>query len=287
MSLGKRSTPTTEDLSAILAEPRFELMPFESFETEIEFLPDNAQIAITTSPQLGLGATLDRTEQAIEQGFEVIPHIAARYVRDDAHLETIARRLTAAGVTDIFVPGGDREEPVGEFDSAYSLLSTLEEMEYSFDEVGITGYPEGHAFIDDETLADAMEQKAPYATYIVTQLCYDPVVVLEWIERIRDRGVDLPIEVGIPGVMKYQRLLKISQKVGVGDSVRFLRKTTGIVGFVRELIGSKGTYTPDNLIEGLAPHVGDKRYNIRGVHIYTFNETADTETWRRETLDSL
>jgi len=261
-------------------------MPFESFDEEITHLPDNATIAITTSPQLGIEKTVEKTEEAAEMGYDVVPHVAARYVEDREQLEAIAERLEQAGITDIFVPGGDREEPAGEFESALDLLEVLAETEYSFEEVGITGYPEGHDFIDDETLAESMARKTPHATYIVTQLCYDPDAVLEWVEDIRARGVKLPVEVGIPGVMNYQRLMQISQKVGVGDSIKFLRKTTGILGFVKQLVGSRGTYEPDELIDGLAPYVGDDEYNIRGVHIYTFNQTPDTEKWRHKRLDS-
>ena len=284
MSL-KRKKQEAEGVTDLLSEPRFELMPFESFGEQMQQLPDGAQIAITTSPTLGIEATLEWTEKATAAGYEIVPHVAARYVRDEDHLREIARRLTEAGVDDIFVPGGDREEPAGEFESAYQLLSTLDDLDYEFEEVGITGYPEGHEFLDDETLAEAMERKEPYATYIVTQLCYDPETVVDWIEEVRGRGVDLPVEVGIPGVMKYQRLLEISQKVGVGDSVRFLRKTTGILGFVRQLVGSRGMYTPDGLIEGLAPYAADPDYGIRGVHIYTFNQVPDTESWRLGALE--
>ncbi len=285
MALEIRTGTDRRGVETLLTGARFELMPFESFDDEITHLPDDATIAITTSPQLGIERTVDRTEQAAEMGYDVVPHIAARYVEDRDQLEEIAGRLEAAGVTDIFVPGGDREEPVGEFESAYDLLSALEETPYSFEEVGITGYPEGHDFIDDETLAASMDRKAPYATYIVTQLCYDPETVLEWIGEIRDRGVELPVEVGIPGVMKYQRLMEISQKVGVGDSIKFLRKTTGILGFVRQLVGSRGIYEPDALIDTLSPYVDDEEYNIRGIHIYTFNQTPDTEAWRRARLE--
>jgi methylenetetrahydrofolate reductase (NADPH) len=285
MSLQKPQTTTADGVSTLLAEPRFELMPFDSFGEQTEHLPDGAEIAITTSPTLGLEATLDWTEKAAAEGYAIVPHIAARYVRDEEHLETVARRLVEAGVSDIFVPGGDREEPAGEFDSAYELLVALDESEYDFEEIGITGYPEGHDFLDDRTLADAMERKEPYATYIVTQLCYDSEAVIEWVEGIRARGIELPVEVGIPGVMKYQRLLEISQKVGVGDSVNFLRKTTGILGFARQLIGSRGKYTPDDLIEGLAPYADDPDYGIRGVHVYTFNQSADSEDWRRRTVE--
>ncbi len=286
MARGTRSASTDAGVRALLAEPRFELMPFDSFGEQMGHLPDGAAIAITTSPTLGLEATLEWTERASAEGYEVIPHVAARYVRDEEHLSSVADRLVNAGVTDLFVPGGDREEPAGEFESAYDLLSTLDDLGYAFDEVGITGYPEGHEFLSEATLEEAMAKKAPYATYIVTQLCYDPAAVVGWLETIRrDRGVDLPVEVGIPGVLKYQRLLGISQKVGVGDSVKFLRKTSGVLGFVRQLVGSRGQYKPDELVNGLAPYADDPEYCIAGVHIYTFNQVPDTEDWRLGRLE--
>ena len=284
--MGQR-TATIEPSSVerLLTDARFELMPFDSFDEELTHLPEDATVAITTSPQLGIERTVQRAEDAVERGYDVSPHIAARYIEDREQLDEIASRLKAIGVTDIFVPGGDREEPAGEFESAHDLLVALDELDYEFEEVGITGYPEGHEFLSEETLAEAMERKRPYATYIVTQLCYDPEAVLEWIDALRDRGVDLPVEVGIPGVMNYQRLMSISQKVGVGDSIKFLKKTTGILGFVRELVGSRGTYKPDRLIDGLAPYATNERYDIRGLHVYTFNQTPDTEEWRLGRLD--
>ena len=282
--MAQQSLSRSDGADALLRDARFELMPFDSFDDELTYLPDGATIAITTSPQLGIERTVERAEQAAADGYEPVPHITARYVEDTDHLKEIARRLTEAGVTEIFVPGGDREEPVGEFESAYQLLVALDETEYSFEEVGITGYPEGHEFLDEETLRTEMDKKAPYATFIVTQLCYNPEAVIEWIEKIRGRGIDLPVEVGIPGVMKYSRLLQISRKVGVGDSVKFLRKTTGVVDFVRQIVGSRGTYKPDELVDGLGPYADDEEYRISGIHIYTFNQTTDTEDWRRGRL---
>ncbi|WP_336023679.1 methylenetetrahydrofolate reductase [Halobellus salinisoli] len=274
----------SDGVRELLTSVRFELMPFDSFEEELSHLPEGASVAITTSPQLGIDRTVEKSVAAAEAGYEVIPHIAARYIEGPDELDEICGRLREAGITDIFVPGGDREEPVGEFESAHDLLVALDDLDHEFEEVGITGYPEGHAFISDAELAEAMEKKAPYATYIVTQLCYDPETIVEWIEEIRDRGIDLPVEVGIPGVMKYEKLLGISRKVGVGDSVRFLRKTTGIVGFIKQFIGSRGRYKPDELVEGLAPYVGDDTYKLRGLHLYTFNQTPDLEEWRQRKL---
>lgn len=271
-------TATTNHVQKLLATSRFEVMPFESFDNQVSHLPNGSTITVTASPQLGIERTIKKTEVAAAEGYEVVPHIAARYIRDGEHLEDIAARLADAGVTDIFVPGGDPDEPKGEFESAYELLLALNETDYSFDEVGITGYPEGHPFLSDETLAKSMEKKAPYATYITTQLCFDPQTVINWTREIRSRGVDLPVFVGIPGVMKYQRLLSISQKVGVGQSIQFLRKTSGILDFLRQLIGSRGKYVPDDLVDGLE-HADNP--GLGGVHIYTFNQVQDTESWRQ------
>ncbi|MDJ1434356.1 methylenetetrahydrofolate reductase [Halostagnicola sp. A-GB9-2] len=280
MTVNSQAAATTDTVSNLLNDLRYELMPFESFGEQIEHLPDGATVTITASPTLELESTIEWAEKAAERGFEVVPHVSARYVEDVSHLEEIAERLRAVGITDIFVPGGDREEPIGEFESAYELLEALETIECEFEEVGITGYPEGHAFLSEETLAESMKKKAPYATYITTQLCYDSQAVIDWIEDIRARGIELPVEVGIPGVMKYQKLINISQKVGVGDSVRFLKKTSGILGFVRQFIGSRGKYEPDDLVDGLASYANDPEYGIRGLHIYTFNQVPDTESWR-------
>ncbi len=270
----------------LLAEPRFELMPFDSMEGQLDHLPDGATVAITASPSLGLDATVDWSVQAAEQGYEVVPHVAARYVEDDEHLDEVLSRLAEAGVTDVFIPGGDREEAIGEFESSHDLLTAMDRLGHEFDDVGITGYPEGHDFISDETLAEVMDKKAPYATYVTTQLCYDPETILRWIETIRDRGIDLPVEIGIPGVMKYQKLLKISRKVGVGDSIRFLQKTSGITGFIKQFIRSRGKFSPDELVDELDPYYQDAEYNLRGLHVYSFNQVPDTETWREDRLNN-
>ncbi|MFB6110406.1 MAG: methylenetetrahydrofolate reductase [Halodesulfurarchaeum sp.] len=264
----------------LLTDPHYELLPFDGLYEEAAVLPDGATVALTASPEKGLEETVEHSIELAERGFEVSTHVAARGVRSEDHLEEIAERLREAGISDIFVPGGDNEEPEGPFDSAYALLSTLADMEYEFDRVGITGYPEGHQFIEDDTLREHLTKKAPYADYVVTQMTFDPEAVASWIEDIRADGVDLPVVVGVPGVMKYQRLLKISRKIGVGDSLSYLRKTTGVLDFLKQFLGSRGQFTPDDFIEGIGRYY-ERDYGIEAVHLYTFNQAADTEEWRK------
>jgi len=273
------------ECTAFLDTVIYDLMPSAGFEEALEPLPDGAPIAITLVPDLGVWPTVERAEEASARGFEVTPHVAPRFIADRTELEEIVTRLQAAGITDIFVPGGDRDEPIGEFASAYEMLLALEELGYSFEDVGITGYPTGHQTIDDEVLVEAMNKKAPYATYITTQLTLESRAIIDWIAEVRDRGIDLPVNVGIPGVMEYLKLLKLSWRWGIADPLRFIRKTMGIAGFVRTFFESGGQYRPDDMVAEIAPYYDDQSYSIGRARLYTFNQTAATESWRREWID--
>jgi methylenetetrahydrofolate reductase (NADPH) len=110
-------------------------MPFDSFGEQLEYLPERATVTITASPTLGLDATIEWSEKAAERGYEAVPHIAARYVEDESELDEIANRFVDANIRDVFIPGGDREEPKGEYSSAYELLVALEDLGYEFDEL--------------------------------------------------------------------------------------------------------------------------------------------------------
>ena len=243
-------------------------------------LPEDAKVAVTCSPAQGIEATLQFGEELLSKGFEVVPHLAARLVADDAHLEAIAQRLESLNVEEIFVIGGDAREPAGPYSSALELLSALAETGHRFERVGIGGYPEGHPAIGDDVLFRALLDKGPFATYIVSQMCFDPGALLGWMGAVRRRGIGLPVYVGIPGVVEWKKLLRISLKIGVGGSTRFLTKHTNLVSRLLK----PGGYSPEELVRGLAPYVGDRDWGIAGFHLYTFNQVKSTEEWRRRML---
>jgi methylenetetrahydrofolate reductase (NADPH) len=275
------SEERNEALVEALAQPRFELMPVEGARERAAHLPKEAKVAITCSPTRGIESTLLLGEELSERGFWIVPHISARLVAGRAHLEEIARRLDDLGVGEIFVIGGDARKPAGPFSDAFELLSAMTDLGHGFEHVGIGGYPEGHPAIDDETLRRALLDKQPFATYIVSQMCFDPGAILDWVADIRRRGIELPVYVGLPGIVERKRLLQISLKIGVGDSARFLTKHTNVLtSFLK-----RGGYSPDELVKNLAPYVGDQDYNIVGFHIYTFNQVESTEKWRQKILN--
>ena len=264
----------------ILARPRFEILPIKGAEEQAGYLPEGAKVAVTCSPAKGIESTLRFGERLLERGFLVVPHIAARLVADEAHLREILRWSDEHSLREVYVIGGDAREPVGPYASAFELLGAMSRLEHGIEEIGIGAYPEGHPLIDDEALDRALLDKQPFASYMVTQLCFDAGVILDWISGVRRKGIELPVYVGVPGAVDRRKLLQISMKVGVGDSVRFLKKQTGLVGMLLK----PGGYSPDGLVEKLAPYAGDHDHNIAGLHIYTFNQVQSTEEWRQRML---
>jgi methylenetetrahydrofolate reductase (NADPH) len=279
----ERSSAAGPSLVEALERPRYEILPLAGIADEVlEHLPAGRKITLTSSPSRGLEATLGLAEQLAPR-YEVVPHLAARLIADRAHLEEVVLRLQNAGVREAFVIAGDARQPAGEFEGAAELLSALAELRAGLAEVGISGYPESHHFISDETTIEAMFEKEPMATYIVSQICFDADVIRTWIRRVRERGTSLPIWIGVPGAVETRKLLRTSLRIGLGQSVRFLR---GQRGLLRRFLRPR-TYTPTELLVALAQSFAEPAAKVGGVHVYTFNEIKETETWRRQLVDRL
>ncbi|HSF61300.1 MAG TPA: methylenetetrahydrofolate reductase [Gaiellaceae bacterium] len=260
-----------------LAHARYEVLPFGDIEEAVlEHVPIDVTLTVTVSPRKGIEHTLDLAARLTNHGYSVVPHLSARLVRDLDHLREILARIDEMGAHDVFVVAGDADEPAGAFEGAAPLLEAMAELGHQFEEVGITGYPESHPLIPDETTIQAMFDKARFATYIVSQICFDSAVTLDWIERVWARGTRLPIYVGIPGAVPRTKLMRVSTSIGLGASMRFLRRHRS---WVSQAV-RPGGFSPDPLIEGIGRGLADPERKIAGFHIFTFNDVADTEVWR-------
>jgi methylenetetrahydrofolate reductase (NADPH) len=260
-----------------------EIIPVPGIEERLGTLQPNSHVAVTCSPTKGVDVTIELSEKLIAQGFQVIPHIAAKCVSGEKHLETIVKRLDALSIESIFVPGGDRPEPIGEFNNAYDLLKALQKSGHNIKDIGIAAHPEGHPDINEKILMEALEKKKDLADYIVTQMCFDANILGDWLVRINQQGVHLPVWVGLPGAIERGRLLRTSLRIGVGDSLRFLRKKSQVAA---ELMKSS-IYNPDKLVKSISEHKDIADTNLTGYHIFCFNQIEITEKWRNEAISKL
>jgi methylenetetrahydrofolate reductase (NADPH) len=273
---GKLDGASRTALNEVLAQPTFEILPLPSVEPQITHLPAAVRVSVTASPSKPIEATVELAARLRVAGFQAVPHIAARMIRDQAHLRDLLTRIEDAGVERLFVVAGDGE-PMGEFADGLTLLQAMADNGHRFAEIGVPCYPQGHPFIPDERLAEALMAKARFASYMTTQLCFDAGAISRWILRRRADGLLLPAVIGLPGVVEPRRLLAVAAQIGVRDTQRFLRKNLALVG---RLIRSTGHYRPDKLLTALAPLMADPEAGIRGIHLYTFNQVEATEAWR-------
>jgi methylenetetrahydrofolate reductase (NADPH) len=230
----------------MVTSARFEVLPTRSVEEKIvEHLPLGRQVTVTASPAKGIEETLVLTERLARQGYAAVPHLAARMISGRAELVDICARMREAGVRTVFVPGGDQDPPAGSYSAALD--------------------------------------KRRHATHVVSNLSFDPATIRSWLDRVRARGVTMPMLLGIPGPIDRAKLLAMATKIGVGDSTRFLNKHKGT--FAR--LAAPGGFTGERFLEQCAPALARPEALVTGLHVYTFNQVAETEAWRRHYLDRL
>ena len=278
-----RNKRTAATLVRLLDNARYEVLPTASTEDKVlAHLPRDRTVTVTASPSKGLDATFDLAERLTGHGYTAVPHIAARMVTGQAELTEIVDRLVGKGISSVFVPGGDAEA-AGDYPDALSLLEDLKAMGSPFAHVGITGYPESHPTIHDDLTVQSMWDKRRYATHIVSNLTFDPAVVRDWVRRLRARGVEMPLLLGIPGPVERTKLLGMATKIGVGESTKFLAKNKGL--FAR--LAAPGGFTGESFLEKCAPALGEEGALVEGLHVFTFNQIGETEAWRTDMLDRL
>jgi len=253
------------------------VLPLGNSVQEAAALREPVRLTVTCSPKHGPDHSVQVAGRLRDLGHAVTVHVAARMVRDDRHVDALLSALAAAGVDDVFLIGGDADPPVGSYASAVELLPVIAEHRDRPRTIGIAGYPEGHPLIEDGALDRALRGKSRLADYVTTQLCFDPDALCGWIAARRAQGMTLPVLIGMPGKVSAARLLEMSARIGVGSSMSFLRKQSGL----RNLFGLVRRSQLDRLYDALAPRVADPGLGVAGFHYFTFNQLVATYEWER------
>jgi methylenetetrahydrofolate reductase (NADPH) len=269
----------------LLRAARWELVPIKSIEPAIEALPPASSVSVSCSPVKGVDVTLEVCARLIDAGHDAAPHIAARMVEDRAHTRRIAEWSEKYRPSELFVIAGDAETPSGPYEGAAAFLRDLLDSGVSAS-IGIAGYPDGHPLIDVSQQREHLHRKqtliseAGGTASITTQMCFDIPRIIGWTEEQRADGIRLPIRLGIPGVVDRARLLTLGTRLGIGQSLRYLRKNRAAIG---QLV-APGGYDPTVLVDGVGARAAD--LGITGLHVFTFNALADSLAWADGLLHS-
>ena len=243
---------------------RIEIIPSEGIvERVASRLPRTTTLTVTCLPHHGIARTMRTAEQLSLLGYPVIPHLAARSVESRAELTAILRRCASVGIDEVFVIGGDRQQPAGPYGSALPLLEDIAQFSAGTLRAGIAGYPEGHPAMSPGAGLDALLAKQHLASHMVTQMCFSAPRILDYAALLHRVGVQLPVWAGVAGAVPRTRLIALAAQIGVGTSLKFLSRKGPLA---RKLL-SGDNYSPQSLISEL----GSKPRTIAGIHLYSFN----------------
>ncbi|RMH87279.1 MAG: 5,10-methylenetetrahydrofolate reductase, partial [Actinomyces sp.] len=264
----------------LVAEMTYEVVPMAGVDAAIEALPAGSPVSVTCSPVKGIDATRELTERLLAAGHRPVPHLAARMVASRDETRRLAAWARQVGLHALFVVAGDAPEPAGPYEGAVPFLADLIEAGPGVAAVGVTAYPDGHALIDEAELVRALHAKQALLTeagveaWASTQMCFDTGRIRSWLEDERRRGLTLDIHLGMAGVVDRAKLMTMGVRLGIGASLRYLRKNRASV--TRML--APGGYDPSHLVVDLAPDAD--RLGITGLHVFTFNNVAATRHWQ-------
>ena len=237
-------------------EATFEIFP--SAKLKLENIPEYWPLTITATQE-----SLEPTLQTYQQlGSRHTPHISAALIEDEEHLQ----QLTDTIRHKVFLIGGDLD-PVGPYERSAQLIPRFAHC----DSIGVAGYPEPHPSYPTEAFGDEilLEKQQLGATYAATQMAFDPQSIIDWVARIREVGVELPVYCGIAAPISVPKLTQFAIRCGVNSSLNFIKKMS-----TRDVAKMIQRYDPTPLMEEVYDHVD-------GFHIYTFNAIKTTDKWVR------
>ena len=209
-----------------------------------------------------------------EQGYPTMPHFPARIIKDkDTLKDWISRYQNEANVENALLLAGGANKPYGDYDSSMHLIESELFDLAGFKKLHIAGHPEGNKDIDPDgstiNVNKALSWKNEFRNRtdadmaITTQFCFDSKTVINWANDIKNKGIDIPIHIGIAGPAKLQTLLRYSIECGVGASIKILQKRA--LDLTKLLL----PYKPTSILSELAEYkLNNVDFNIEKVHFF-------------------
>lgn len=240
-----------------------------------------ATIYVTCLQGSELEDTLTVARRLRSEGFDPVPHIAARSIPSRRFLEEALATLTGElGIGHVLCIAGAAAKPMGEFGDTMQLLETGLFDKYRISRIGLAGHPEGCPDIPPLAIERALDWKNQFARrtaaqlYLVTQFCFEAQPIIEWDRRLQAEGNRLPIHIGIPGLATIRTLLNHAKACGIGPSMRFVTRQAANVARLMSVSA------PDRLVAQLAAYKAhDPKCGIAGVHLYPLGGLKKSADW--------
>ena len=275
------------DVEAFLQGYSIEVMPrtAEKVEDFRAILPKGTRVYVAHIEGTPIEEMVATAARVGGEGFDVMPHFPARIIKDRATLQDWIARYRDVGVRQALLLAGGVPSPVGDYETSMQLLESG--AFDGFDRLHVAGHPEGNRDIDpdgsDRAVMEAARWKYAFSQRcdakmaMATQFCFEAQPVIDWVQRLSDEGVGLPVHIGIAGPAKLQTLIKFAIACGVGPSLRVLQKRA--MDVTKLLL----PYNPDEVIADLAAHKAKHpNFAIEQVHFFPLGGIKTNAAWVTE-----
>ena len=246
-------------------------------DTYAALVPAGTDVYVAALPGMPYHHVASTARRLRQVGMNPVPHVTPRQLASRAAAEDFLGRLRDdAGVTRALLIAGDGE-PVGPYASSAQFLETGLLEAHGIRSVGVGGYPEAHPHIPGAALAVALDRKIEEAAqrgielFVVTQFCFEGEVVLDWLARLRARGVTLPVRVGVAGPASIRALLNFGKRCGIGNSLRAVRSHA--LSLPHLLV----EHGPDTVVRRIGE--GGATLGVAGLHCFSFGGFARSARW--------
>lgn len=228
------------------------------------------------------GTTRDRTHQVVtriqdELGVNGMAHLTCvGSTREE--IGDVVKRLTDAGVRNVLALRGDPPDGADNFqvtEGGFAHATDLIEYLKGEHDVCIGGacYPEPHPESEtpDADLRYAKLKQENGASFLTTQLFFDPELYFSFAERARAAGITIPLVPGIMPITNLKQIQRFTQMCGASipeDLVARLERVEDDPGAVMAVGIEHAIGQCRELLERGAP----------GIHFYTLNKSHATRS---------
>ena len=128
--------------------------------------------------------------------------------------------------------------------------------------------------IRDRSWKQRFSERTDAKMALATQFAFDADAIIEWANKLKASGIDVPVHIGIAGPAKLQTLIKFAIACGVGPSLKILQKRA--MDITKLLL----PYEPTNILNALAAHKAQyPDFNIDQVHFFPLGGIKTNANW--------
>lgn len=236
------------------------------------------------------GSTRELTHELVVRikqttSLDPIPHLTC-VCHSEADIIAILERYAAAGVSNILALGGDPPRNLENYvkaNDAFQHAADLVKFIAKFNAsgahpdkrgfgIGVAGFPEGHPATPNRLQEmDYLKAKVESgADYICTQLFFDNRDFIDFRDRCRLAGIQVPIIAGIMPITSASGMRRMAELSGGSRFPAKLLRAVARCGNDEEAVQRVGMHYATEQCADLLDH------DVDGIHFYTLNKSQAT-----------